>query len=62
VNTLRWDVICCYALRSILEIHLFGEVPGGVVTGVLHIASITVTTETGYAELGGYLAESLEDH
>jgi hypothetical protein len=24
-------LVCCYALRSsILEIHLFGEVPGGV--------------------------------
>lgn len=47
-------LVCCYALRSsILEIHLFGEVPGGVrywcfAMGINLALLQLVTTETGY--------------
>jgi hypothetical protein len=50
-------LVCCYALRSsILEIHLLGEVPGGVLVvccGIFGI-SLLYATRLGTAELGGY--------
>jgi hypothetical protein len=51
-------LVCCYALRSsILEIHLFGEVPGGAfwcfAMGINLVLLLTLTNETGYSSWVG---------